>query len=242
MSDFRTDFYNRYVTAFKGINTEFSSQAVQAYFKWCRAKILPQIRNIDSTAKILELGCGPGIFLTFLKNEGFLNAEGIDISAEQVQIAQNKGVKAQVANVFEFLKEQPEKFQMIFALDFIEHFTKEELLQLIPLISNALQPGGLFILHTPNGEGLFSGQVKFGDLTHLTIFTAASLEQLLRLFKFGNFRFFETELATPDWKGKIRFLLWKIIKIFLNLIRRIEIGKTQAIWTEAMLCFCQKSA
>jgi len=241
MSDFRTDLYNKYVTAYKGINTEYSTKAIQVYHDWCRAKILPQIRNVDPSAKILELGCGPGIFLNFLKNEGFLNAEGIDISTEQVQIAVKNEVKAQVSNVFEFLKEQPEKFQLIFALDFIEHFTKEELRQLIPFIFNALQPGGWFILQTPNGQGLFPGQVIYGDLTHLTIFTPDSLEQLLRLFKFTNFHFLETELATSNWKGKIRFLLWKFIKIILNLMRRIEMGKTQTIWTEAMLCFCQKS-
>jgi 2-polyprenyl-3-methyl-5-hydroxy-6-metoxy-1,4-benzoquinol methylase len=240
MPDFRTEFYQKYVTSFKSLHSEYSQPAIQAYFGWCQTKILPLVRTVNPTAKILELGCGPGIFLTFLKNQGFSNASGIDISPEQVEIAQQQGLNTQVANVLDYLKTTSEKYQVIFALDFIEHFTKDELLILVPLIANALQPGGWLILQTPNGQGLFPHQVIYGDLTHLAIFTPSSLEQLLCLFNFINFHFYETELATPDWKGKIRSLLWRIIKFKLNLIRKIEVGKSQAIWTEAMLCSCQK--
>lgn len=242
MSDFRTEFYKKYVTTFKAQHTKQSTQSVQAYFRWCDSKILPLLQEVPSDAKILELGCGPGIFLEFLKTQGFQNAAGIDISPEQIKTARKRDLNAAVADVFEYLASNPQKYQVIFGLDFIEHFTREELLKLVPLIANALQPGGILILQTPNGQGLFSQQVIFGDLTHMTVFTPASLEQLLRLFQFKNFCFFETKLDTPDLKGRIRAFAWWIIKFKLNLIRKIETGKSQSIWTEAMICRCEKQS
>jgi hypothetical protein len=73
--------------------------------------------------------------------------------------------------------------------DFVEHFHKDELLRLLPLINRALQADGILLLQTPNGERLFSQQVIHADLTHLTIFSPDSLRQLLALTGFDEIRF-----------------------------------------------------
>ena len=76
----------------------------------------------------------------------------------------------------------------------------------------------------------------YGDLTHLTIFTPQSLVQLLRLFDFEAFRFVETGPAPVGLKGRFRVLAWGFVKACLNLLRRIETGKAQSVWTENMIC------
>ncbi len=120
----------------------------------------------------------------------------------------------------------------------MEHFSKDELMRLVPAIKSALEPGGVLIVQTPNGQGLFPNQSVHGDLTHLTTFTPDSLTQLFRLWGFGEFRFVETGPVPADWKGKLRALAWSIITSTASLIRRIETGKTQAIWTESVICRC----
>ena len=105
---------------------------------------------------------------------------------------------------------------------------------------DALEPNGYLILQTPNGQGLFPHQVAYGDLTHLTIFTPGSLQQLLRLFGFEHFQFDETGPVPGNLQGKLRGAAWRAVKFVLNLVRKVETGKSQTIWTENMICRCQK--
>ena len=241
MPDFRDSFYHHYVSKFKESGSQLDGDAVNYYFRWCEDKYLPLFKGMGPDANILELGCGPGYMLEFLRRQGYRYVKGIDISKEQVDLAKERGCDAEVINVSEFLGRTEEVFDAIIALDFIEHFQKEELIPLVQLIFKSLNNGGRLILHTPNGAGLFPGQIIYGDLTHLTIFTPHSMKQLLKAAGFNNFAFYETTLVPRNILGGFRLLLWKMIKFFASSIRRIETGKVQTIWTENMICACEKS-
>jgi SAM-dependent methyltransferase len=241
MSDYRVIFYNHYLSKFKGMDSELSDDRLASYFVWCEYKFLPLLEGLSFESKILELGCGPGYMLEFLARYNFKHVKGIDISSEQVELANNRGCDTEVANVFEYLKGKNDTFDAIIALDFIEHFHKDELLKLASLIFKSLKKGGRLILQTPNGEGLFPRQIIYGDLTHFTIFTPTSIQQLLVETGFNNFRFSETGPTPKNKWGRLRLLLWQLIKFAANTIRKIETGKSQTIWTENMICYCEKS-
>ncbi len=234
MSDYRENFYKHYISRFKGIDLASRTDS-QSYFDQFEYKFLPLFDGLESEDTILELGCGPGYLLEFLKRTGFTQVKGIDISSEQVELANKRECAAEVADVFEYLEGKHEKFNLIIALDFIEHFHKEELPELTRLIFKSLKKDGRLILQTPNGEGLFPRQVIYGDITHQTIFTPASIQQLLRLAGFENFHFTESDLKRR--RGR---LLWQLVKFVANTVRRIESGKSQTIWTENMICYCKK--
>jgi hypothetical protein len=125
-------------------------------------------------------------------------------------------------------------------VDFLEHFTKDEVIELLQLVYESLRPGGYLLAQSPNGQGLFAGQVVYGDFGHLTVFTPDSLAQVLRLSGFANIELSETGPIAIGWKDSVRVALWKGIKALANLIRQIEAGKAQEIWTENMICICQK--
>jgi 2-polyprenyl-3-methyl-5-hydroxy-6-metoxy-1,4-benzoquinol methylase len=241
LSDFRTELYERYVSTFKRPDSDGFEADLRAYLGWCELKYGPLLEGLPRDGPVLELGCGPGDMLEFLRRTGFSNVEGIDLSKEQIRIARDRGLNARVADVFECLASAPQRYRAILAVDFVEHFSKDELMRLVPAIRGALEPGGVFILQTPNGEGLFPNHIIYGDLTHLTIFTPDSLQQLFSLWGFNEFSFVETGPAPKKLKGKLRVLAWRLIKLCANLVRKIESGKTQAIWTENMICRCTKS-
>ena len=240
MSDFRAELYERYVSTFTKSEHEVSESDLHAYLVWCEYKYGPLFQGLPKDAPILELGCGPGDMLEFLRRSGFSAAEGIDVSPEQVQIATDRGLEARVADVFDCLASAPQRYRVIMALDFMEHFSKEELMRLVPAMRDALLPGGILILQTPNGQGLLSNYVVYGDLTHLTVFTPKSLKQLLRLWGFGEFRFLETGPAPDSWKGKLRAAAWAVITWCAGLVQKIETGRDQAIWTENLICCCTR--
>lgn len=162
--------------------------------------------------------------------------KGIDISQEQVDLALRDALDAECADVFEYLGRVHSSLDAVIAIDFVEHFTKEELLRLFESLHAAMKPGAVLLLQTPNGEGLFSRQVMYGDLTHETILTPGSLGQLLRATGFGKIQCFECAPIASGMLGIARALLWNIVRTAANSIRRIESHKSQPIWTENFIC------
>jgi SAM-dependent methyltransferase len=232
--DFRDQLYRRYVSTFK------DTSRGEPAFAWWDHKFLPLLADLDRAAPLGEIGCGDGRLLAYWQRRGFSHAQGIDISAEQVALARQRGVQAEQADVFDWLPRHAGHFAAIIAVDVFEHFTRDELLQLVPLVHAALRPGGRLLVQTANGAGLFAGQVIHGDLTHLTILTPESLGQLLRPFGFEDLAFYETGPVPIRLRGKLDLALWRAISALASTVRRIETGKRQAIWTENLICLARK--
>jgi len=235
--DFREQIYSRYVSAFNGPRND---AADMRWYRWSQHKLVPLLHGLPIEAPILDLGCGAGQMLQLLKDTGFTNASGIDVSAEQVHLATERGLNAAVSDVFHHLRGAQSSFAAIIALDFVEHFDKSEQIPLFEAMHAALRPGGRLILETPNGQGLFASQVIYGDLSHLTIFSEGSLSQLLKLTGFENIEFYETGPTPKNLRGRVRLFLWRIVKLAANSARLIETGETQRLWTKNLICCCRK--
>ena len=70
--------------------------------------------------------------LAYLERRGFSHASGIDISPEQVELARRRGVRAERADVFESLAGHSGTVAAIIAVDVFEHFSRDELVRLVP--------------------------------------------------------------------------------------------------------------
>lgn len=237
MKDIREPLYEQYYSAFK--KGEARERFGFLHLKlWYNEKYLPLFKGRKRDASILDLGCGQGFMLRYLQSAGFTNLTGVDISEEQVKIAQKRGFNAIHADVFAFLKENTNQYEIIVAIDIIEHFKKEELFELLVLIQQALKPGGLFIMQTPNGDGLMPNYVIYGDLTHFTILSPLSLKNILTVTKFENIKI--KELGPAFFIHFPLFVAWQIVRLFSMFIKFVEIGRIQTCWTESMICSCQK--
>jgi SAM-dependent methyltransferase len=230
--DFRSALYRQYVSAFKSVGDGIGGGSDE----WWDHKFLPLLADMDRDAPILEIGCGAGGLLAYLGRRGFSHAHGIDISQEQVELALRRGVRAEQAEILEFLRNKSAEFAAIVAVDVLEHLTRDELLAVGQSILDALLPGGRLIVQTANGAGLLPGQVIYGDLTHVTIFTPESLAQLLQAVGFIRLSTYETGPVPIRIRGKIDVALWAAIKRVANAVRSIETGKRQTIWTENFIC------
>jgi SAM-dependent methyltransferase len=234
--DFRRELYRRYVSTFKG-QAKLGAEASPA---WWDYKYLPLLEGLERTASILEIGCGAGELLAYLRRRGFSHAMGIDISAEQIALARARGIRVAIADAVEFLGCHPDEFSAILAVDVLEHLTRDELVHLAPLLFAALRRGGRLVVQTANGAGLLPQQVIYGDLTHLTILSPESLAQLLRPVGFVGLTFYETGPVPIRLRGRLDVALWRAVKAVANLVRSIETGKHQAIWTENFICMAFK--
>ena len=99
---------------------------------------LPKNRN----AKILDLGCGYGTFLNALRSLGYKNLYGVEIGKEQSEFLKDKGFKIYQLDILDFLKTSNQTFDCITLFDVLEHFKKDEIVAMIPLLKSRLAGGG----------------------------------------------------------------------------------------------------
>ena len=103
---------------------------------------------------VLDIGCGRGEFLDVMREAG-VAARGIDLSEECVQQCREKGLAAEVADLFQFLAAQPdEEFDGILSSQVVEHLPPDRLPEMIRLCATKLRRGGVLALETPNPECL----------------------------------------------------------------------------------------
>jgi 2-polyprenyl-3-methyl-5-hydroxy-6-metoxy-1,4-benzoquinol methylase len=98
---------------------------------------------------VLDIGCGQGAFLRALNEKG-IDATGLDLNPNNIEIISNKGYKALCGNAFTHLEENPDFYGGISMFHMIEHFDGETAVKLLVLIYEALKKGGVFCLITPD--------------------------------------------------------------------------------------------
>lgn len=238
--DFRKQLYDAYVTTFKSHISSETTEIDNSLFAGYRKVYLQYLINFSKDASILDLGCGNGLMLQFLKTEGFQNLYGIDISEQQVAIARRRGLVTDSIDAFSFFLNNKDKFDIVFAMDIIEHLQKEELFEFFKGIFELLNDDGVLLIHTPNGDGIFPNHIIYGDLTHLTVFNPNSIGQILRLIGFTDIKCFETGPTTKNMLGTIRLILWKLIRLIFMSLRIIETGGTEKILTQDFICISKK--
>jgi 2-polyprenyl-3-methyl-5-hydroxy-6-metoxy-1,4-benzoquinol methylase len=143
----------------------------------------------DRAAGILDAGCGEGALLAFLTESGYSNLSGFDLSKENVECCGRSG--------FTFVREfdalriadypGPETYDVIFALDLLEHLPKESTAAFLQGAFKRLRPGGgALILQTPNMGSLLGWYCFFNDLTHQFGVTENSAADLLAVAGFAR--------------------------------------------------------
>jgi cyclopropane fatty-acyl-phospholipid synthase-like methyltransferase len=179
------NYVSRYYTnqhLLRGIKEEDDVQKLlEAESKFYDKLLLPILRSLPQP-KIVELACGPGIFMRYLKQKGFDNSLGVELADGYVEICHSQCLKIVKADVFDWLKQQPESsIDVIVAIDFIEHINKQTFVELLDLVSYTLAPGGIFIARAPSGDSPFMGQNFYNDITHETVFTTTAMNALLKM-------------------------------------------------------------
>lgn len=162
----------------------------ESYFSTARKEILPLFPT--SAHRVMELGCGAGATLVYLKQQGLADWTcGVDVHDESLQRAAALGVDETVqGNVEELscLEDEP-PFDVILCLDVLEHLVDPW--SVVKRISGMLTERGVVIASIPNSQNLrVIVPLIFGywtykdcgilDNGHLRFFTKISAIELLQ--------------------------------------------------------------
>jgi len=179
----------------------------------------------DKSKRILDVGCGHGGFVNYLQQNGYVNSFGVDTSEEQIKVGERLKIKnLEKGDAFEYLRKHENSFDFISLLDVLEHFDKDEIMEILEVVNGALAKDGKILIRTINGESPLHGKLRYGDLTHEIAFTTESMEQILEICNFDSFSFFPIEPAVHGIKSFGRAILWKVIKLFLRFYLLVETG------------------
>ena len=241
--DYRDRLYQRYVSqqmATDVARLRATLDAGQPYYRQLVERHMPADRN----AAILDIGCGYGPLLYELKRAGYTKASGVDTSPEQVRVAHELGLDSvREGDVAGTLAATPDaSLDAVAAIDVIEHFTKDEVLTLLDHVYRVLKPGGVFLVHVPNGEAIFAGKIFFGDFTHQVAFTRKSIAQVARACGFSSVQCYEDKPIAHGLASAVRAFLWWAIRTKYRFINAAETGEggSELILSQNLLAVCRK--
>jgi SAM-dependent methyltransferase len=157
----------------------------------------------EGRRRLLDVGCGNGRFLSLLREFGPRDWQlvGVDFDAAAVAHCRQLGFEAYAGRVEDLPLEQG-RFDAVIMLQLIEHV--EDPVAISRSVFQVLEPGGVFIVETPNLGGLdyrwFQGRWwgHYHFPRHFHLFSADSLRRMLESAGFAIVRS-EHLISTSSW-------------------------------------------
>jgi 2-polyprenyl-3-methyl-5-hydroxy-6-metoxy-1,4-benzoquinol methylase len=143
--------------------------------------------------RVLDVGSGDGFFLFFLREFGFKNVRGIDLSHSFIERAQEKGLNVELADVLEY--EPGFKFDLITMIELLEHIKDPE--AVLRKVHGLLNMNGRILVTVPIFDSLSSrwdrlrgrttrlDQCRAVDETHVHGFSREDILGVIQRTGFG---------------------------------------------------------
>lgn len=180
------DTHEVYESTYEEPDEKFINGRLKDY----RELLLPLLPE-DKMGRILDIGCGYGLFLDTCRSAGYRNLEGVDLIEKFTHYARDhyKLERIYTNDLIEHLRSVPDSsISAITAINVVEHIKKERVQAMFELIAQKLKPGGVFIAELPNADSIHGIHTLYSDLTHEFAYTKFLLINLLTLAGFENIR------------------------------------------------------
>jgi 2-polyprenyl-3-methyl-5-hydroxy-6-metoxy-1,4-benzoquinol methylase len=237
LANYRDRIYENYASNFQDLAPQFDIAASRTWGRAYRHYLrhwLPGSRD----ATILDVACGGGRLLHFLKEQGYRRLEGVDLSPEQVAIARQVIPDVVKGNAIEFLDHHANEFDLITGLDIVEHLCKAEVIQFLDAAFRALRKDGRLVLQTPNADSPWGTMHRYNDFTHEVCFNANALGRLLKLVGFNQVE--SREMGPVPFShslaSTVRAGIWQCFRLVFKIWSVAELGSAgSGVFTRVFL-------
>jgi 2-polyprenyl-3-methyl-5-hydroxy-6-metoxy-1,4-benzoquinol methylase len=219
MKELYNNYYKEGLSQSKSQNLDKNSFELAARkYKWNYHRFFSALKK---DASILDLGCGVGQFLFYLKNCGFNNLTGIDISSTQIALALQMQPQLNflhVENSVDFLLNKDNVYDAIVLNDVLEHIEIEQIIPFLNALHHSLKPGGIIVIKTINSAYPLSNASRYLDPTHTTSFHQKSLTQLLRHTNFNDIHCYQEEIGLYNPLFVVKKLIVYVVRLLLKTL------------------------
>lgn len=201
----------------------------------------------DKSVKILDVGCGFGMFLYMLKEMGYTNIEGVEIGKRQAEATRELGIKVTHISgngLKQFLYQHKNTWDLITLNHVLEHFKKDDIIEHLIAIREALKDNGKIFVQVPNIALLSGAFYAFGEFTHEVAFLDRTLKEVLFAAGFRDIEIYGCDKIS--FKMQPKFLLWFIMRTIwikiLDFIYLLEKGQDKpGIISRALIAVANKN-
>lgn len=152
------------------------------------------VKYYKGKSNVIDLGCGRGEFLDLLR-ENNIEAKGVDLYEEFVEMCKMNGLNAVCDDAIHFLGKQNE-VGGIFSAQVIEHLTVEQIVELCKLAYDKLEKGAYLIMETPNPTCLaIYSQAFYIDPSHNKPVHPLTIKYILEKTGFTNIDIIYTDTS-----------------------------------------------
>lgn len=177
--------------------------------------------------RVLDVGCGRGIFLGLLREAG-MEPVGVDGAEASVALCREQGFaeveRGEALGTLAQKAAAGERFDGIFCSHLVEHLAAEQAIALISRCAELLSPGGRLVLVTPNVANLqVWTQVFWLDPTHVRPYPRDLLEVFCEEAGLIVAASYDDPRSRPRYLGPAWYkLLPHLLRYGLNTLRGMD--------------------
>ena len=185
------------------------------------------IQRIVGQGSLMDIGCGKGFFLSFMRGSGW-GLFGIEPSSSDIAFA-SEYLKLKDIHRAEWPCGLPQErqFDVITMFHIIEHL--EDPVAALAAVSTILKPSGILVLETPNLESwparIFRRHWLALDTRHLSVFSETGLKRCAQRAGFHVLNLTTYSSSIMEYSESLRYALrssWLRQRIFFNANPRVS--------------------
>ena len=202
------------------------------YYAGVRKDILPLVPK--HSARVLEIGCGKGNTLSYLKDNGYCDWTcGVDLFSDAIESAKEKADEVYQGNIEDMiLPIQEGSIDVILCLDVLEHLVNPQ--KVIAYLHTLLAPEGLIIASIPNVKHytaslslVILGKWEYQELgildnTHLRFFVK---DTAIKLMTSSGLKLEQVKTRKGKKDTIINLLTLGLFSSFLNIQYLIKVAR-----------------
>lgn len=132
---------------------------------------------------VLEIGCGTGLFLQYLKHRGFGRVVGIDYDENLRDVLaglSGDGIETAIGDAEAYVDRLPagRSFDRIVLFDILEHLEIDAAVRLLRKLAGVLTADGRLVIRVPNASSPWGVRMHFDSFDHVTPYAPGRLREL----------------------------------------------------------------
>jgi 2-polyprenyl-3-methyl-5-hydroxy-6-metoxy-1,4-benzoquinol methylase len=197
----------------------------------------------EKDAKILEIACGMGHFLYFLKKNGYKNLEAIDLDPTNVKQCKTIGFNMVIeSDMYDYINQlEDSSYDLIVMNDLIEHIPRKDIISFLNTLRMKLRDNGVVIVKTMNCNNIYGISGYFADFTHVMGYTPERMKHVSMLASFSKCNVYNL-FVLPNMKYIDAFIkcFWKVIFNFKRMCFLLNAKMSDGVFSKNLLAILYK--